>query len=109
MPHNVFLADDIRKLAPGDWSDRSPNMWAWQSTIPGMTRALERSITLTASGAESVMLLMRWSSTRMKTLLAIFPVFTSSKRPALIATGAGVGEGVGLGEAVGVWERDVVV
>jgi len=45
----------------------------------------------------------------MKTLLAIFPVFTSSKRPALIATGAGVGEGVGLGEAVGVWECDVVV
>jgi hypothetical protein len=44
----------------------------------------------------------------MKMLLGIFPVLTSSKRLALIATGTGVGEGVELGEA-GVWECDVVV
>src|SRR5262249_23765462 len=102
MRHSVFLADDIGKLAAGDWSDRSPNIWAWQSTIPGMTKALERSITRMPAGAASVMLLMRWFSIKMKTLFAIFPVLTSSNRPALIATGAGVGEGVGLGDDGGV-------
>jgi hypothetical protein len=40
------------------------------------------------------MLLIRWFSTEIKTLFAIFPVFTSSNRPALIATGSGVGEEV---------------
>src|SRR5262249_4827581 len=97
-----------RKLAPGDWSDRSPNICAWQSTIPGITKALERSITRAPAGAASPMLLMRWLSTRMKTLLAIFPVLTSSNRPALIATGAGVGEGVGLGEDSDVSACDAV-
>ena len=32
----------------------------------------------------------------MKTLFAILPVLTSSKRPALITTGSGVGDGVGV-------------
>ena len=41
----------------------------------------------------------------MKTLFEILPVFTSSNRPALIATGGGVGEG----EGDEVWARDAVV
>src|SRR5262249_3759198 len=109
MPHSVFLADDMRKLAPGDWSDRSPNICAWQSTIPGMTKALERSISRMPAGAALPMLLMRWFSIKIKTLFAIFPVLTSSNRPALIATGVGVGEGVALGEDARVWARDAVV
>src|SRR5262249_43548439 len=108
MPHSVFLADDIRKLAPWDWSDRSPRIWAWQSTIPGMTKALERSITRTPAGAVLVMPVIRWLSIKMKTLFAIFPVLTSSNRPAWIATGPGVGEGVGLGEDAGVWACNAV-
>ena len=51
------------------------------------------------------MLLMRWLSIEMKTLVATFPVFTSSNRPALIAIGAGVGEG----EGDGVWASDAVI
>ena len=49
------------------------------------------------------MLLMRWFSIEMKTLFAIFPVLTSSNRPALIAIGDGGGEGDG------VWACDAVV
>jgi hypothetical protein len=61
------------------------------------------------------MLLMRWFSIVMKTLFAIFPVLTSSNRPALIATGAGDGdgdgdgEGEGEGDGEGVWACDAVV
>src|ERR1051326_7386068 len=96
-------------LRPG--TDRRDHLICAHGNPPSlrMTKAPERSIARTPAGATLAMLLMRWFSIKMKTLFAIFPVLTSSNRPALIATGAGVGEGVGLGETVGVWECDVVV
>src|SRR6478752_1230515 len=70
-----------------------------------MTKALERSITPKPAGASLLMLLMRWFSIKMKTSFSIFPVLTSSNRPALIA----IGEGDGDGEGEGVWASNGVL
>src|SRR5438552_13629652 len=70
-----------------------------------MTKALERSITPKPAGASLPMLLMRWFSIKMKTSFSIFPVLTSSNRPALIAIGEGEGDGAGEG----VWASNGVL
>src|SRR5437763_1237488 len=67
-----------------------------------MTKALERSITPKPAGASLPMLLMRWFSIKMKTSFSIFPVLTSSNRPALIAIGEGDGDGDGVWASNGV-------
>src|SRR5438874_11510963 len=72
-----------------------------------MTKALERSITPRPAGAPLPMLLIRWFSIKMKTSFSIFPVLTSSNRPALIAIGEGAGDGDGDGE--GVWASNGVL
>src|SRR6476620_4829422 len=72
-----------------------------------MTKALERSITCTPAGASLPMLLIRWFSIKIKTSFWIFPVLTSSNRPALIAIGEGDAEGDGDGE--GVWASNGVI
>jgi hypothetical protein len=53
------------------------------------------------------MLLIRWFSIKIKTSFWIFPVLTSSNRPALIAIGEGDAEGDGDGE--GVWASNGVI
>src|SRR2546430_6072547 len=70
-----------------------------------MTKALERSITPKPAGASLPMLLMRWFSIKMKTSFSIFPVLTSSNRPALIA----IGEGDAEGDVEGVWASNGVL
>ena len=45
----------------------------------------------------------------MKTSFSIFPVLTSSNRPALIAIGEGEGEGDGDGDGEGVWASNGVL
>src|SRR5438874_664327 len=76
-----------------------------------MTKALERSITPKPAGAPLPMLLIRWFSIKMKTSFSIFPVLTSSNRPALIAIGEGEGEGDGDGDGdgEGVWASNGVL
>src|SRR5436309_8648761 len=70
-----------------------------------MTKALERSITPKPAGASLPMLLIRWFSIKMKTSFSIFPVLTSSNRPALIA----ISEGEGDGDGEGVWASNGVL
>src|SRR6476646_8935912 len=72
-----------------------------------MTKALERSITRTPAGASMPMLLIRRFSIKIKTSFWIFPVLTSSNRPALIAIGEG--DAVGDGDGEGVWESNGVI
>src|SRR5262245_34381415 len=91
----------MRKSAVGDSSFGLPRMCAWQSTRPGRTVKLDKSMTRNPEGAVAPIVTMRSPSTTSMTFVLTSPVLTSSNLPALRTTrcGAMAEEGAVSGSA----------
>src|ERR1700693_6047785 len=86
-PQMAAWPEDIRSPDMADWSLGLPSKCAWQSISPGRTVYFERSISFMPAWALVAMRAMRSFSTTIYALVVTWPVRTSMRWPARMATG----------------------
>src|ERR1700736_2771933 len=88
-PQMAAWPEDMRNPDMADWSLGLPSKCAWQSISPGTTVYLERSMSFMSAGTVVTMRVIRSFSTTIYALVVTWPVRTSMRRPARIATDEG--------------------